>query len=90
METFLSFDKFITPTIIKVLYWIAMVVVVISGIVMLISGIRYGGGMVLMGIAYIVLGPLVVRIQAELIMLAFRIYEVIVEIRDKGAIPPAA
>ena len=91
MESFKSFDKFITPAVIKVLYWIALVLVIIAGVVMFILGlIKLSGLMILQGILTAVLGPLVVRIYAELMMLYFRMYDVLIEIRDKGAAPPAA
>jgi len=89
MESFMSFDRFITPTVIKILYWIALVVVVIAGLVGLITGLVHLSLMeIVRGLVVIVLGPFAVRIQAELILLSFRIYETLVEIRDqKGAAP---
>ncbi len=88
MESFTQWDRFITPTVVKILYWIAMVVVVIAGIVTFFTGFSKGFVFVIQGLAMIVLGPIVVRIYAELILLGFRIYETMLEIRDKGAAPP--
>lgn len=92
MEEYLSFRKFIVPAIITVIFWIGVVVSVIAGIVMVLAGASrdYGGGgaMVLMGLAYIILGPLVVRIYCELIILGFRIYDTLVEIRNGMAQQP--
>ena len=37
------------------------------------------------GLLYMVLGPILVRVYCELLILAFRIYDTLVEIRDQGA-----
>ncbi|MGR9048676.1 DUF4282 domain-containing protein [Halobacillus faecis] len=84
-QKFLSFDNMITPTILKVVFWIGVGLSVLAGIITMISGFNayYGGGyQVFSGLLMIILGPLVVRIYCELLILAFKMYEVMQEIRD--------
>lgn len=93
-KSFLSFERMITPVIIKILFWIGLVASAISGIVFffstLIGGIATGeflpiiGGFLLGligGIVIIVLGALAARIYAELLILAFRINETLTDIK---------
>lgn len=40
MSAFLSFDKLITPSVIKVVYWIGIAVIIIFGIVGAIAGLK--------------------------------------------------
>lgn len=84
MEEFLSFRKMITPTIIRFIFWIGAGIAVIVGLIMLFSNLgRYGdGGSAIVGLLTIVIGPLVVRIACEQIILFFRINETLTEIRN--------
>jgi hypothetical protein len=79
----LSFRKMITPTIIQVLFWIFAGLAVLVGLGMIIGGIatRGGAGLTFMGLLYILIGPILIRIYCELIILLFKIYEEIVAIR---------
>lgn len=71
---FLNFDEMITPIIIKVIYWVAMVVVIISSVVLLFKSF-------FAGLVGLILGPLAVRMYAELMILLFGIHENLVRIR---------
>ena len=85
MEDFLNFKKMITPLIIKILFWVGVVLCVLSGIATIIGGANasYGGGkMVLMGLLTIVLGPVIVRIYCELLIVIFSVNDTLTEIRD--------
>ncbi|MBT9141436.1 MAG: hypothetical protein DDT30_02028 [Dehalococcoidia bacterium] len=79
MQEFLSFRRMLTPVIIKVVFWIGVVVCVIMGLLMIIEGIDmwgWGGeGMVLSGILVLFLGPLAVRIYCEILIVIFRILD---------------
>lgn len=82
---FLSFRRMITPLIIQVLFWIGVVVSVIAGLIMIVAGAvdDYGGGeQVLIGLTVFVLGPIVVRIWCELLILFFRMNETLTEIKN--------
>lgn len=83
---FVNFDKMITPTIIKILFWIGIAVVVISGLFSLVGGIitPYGGGRaVLMGLLTLVIGPIVVRVYCELLIVIFKMHEALEKIASK-------
>ncbi|SER24449.1 protein of unknown function [Gracilibacillus ureilyticus] len=84
VKKFLSFDKMITPSIIKVVFWIGVVIVVITGLITMISGLSYygSGEQVFSGIITILLGPLVIRIYCELLILMFKMYDALQDIRE--------
>ncbi len=85
MEDFLKFRKMITPAIIQILFWIGVVVSVLSGLVtMVFSFGRYGGGIAtfLGGLFIMILGPIGVRIYCELLILFFRMNETLTEIKN--------
>lgn len=98
MTEFFGFRKMITPVIIQILFWVGVAVSAMSGIGLMIAGAaasteagRYGGGgglpgglLVFAGLLQIVLGPIFVRIYCELLILFFRIYETLTEIRDES------
>lgn len=85
LNDFLKFDKMITPVIIKGVFWIGLIISVIVGLGMIISGLSsaWGGGVdVLAGILLLVLGPLSVRIYCELLMVMFKINDSLTEIKE--------
>ncbi|MGZ4319211.1 MAG: DUF4282 domain-containing protein [Gaiellaceae bacterium] len=86
MGDYLAFRRMITPAFIQIIFWIAVVGIVIGGIVE-ISHKRVGAGL-----ALIILGPLAVRIYAELLIVIFRINDNVFAIRagkTDDATPPA-
>ncbi|HOE70309.1 MAG TPA: DUF4282 domain-containing protein [Brevefilum sp.] len=93
-KNFLSFERMITPVIIKVLFYIGFVASIIGGIVVfigaVIAGFADGGvGAILLGfiggliggILTAILGALATRIYAELLILFFRINETLTDIK---------
>ncbi len=84
MQEFLSFDKMITPTLIKIIFYIGCALSIIGGIIMIISGVNsyYGGGaQVFMGIVFLFLGPFLTRIYCELLIVQFKMQEHLAHIR---------
>ena len=73
MNEFLTFRKMITPVIIQILFWVGVAVAVIGGIV----GLARGD---VSGIFMILLGPVLVRIYCEILIVMFRILEGIQQI----------
>jgi hypothetical protein len=68
----------ITPTIIKVVYYILIGVSVLMSLGMILAGFNmpYGGGLqVFMGLVMLVLSPLFVRLYCEILIVVFKIYE---------------
>jgi Domain of unknown function (DUF4282) len=72
---FLSFRRMITPIIIQIIFWIAIVGVVIGSFVAMQESPAGG-------IAILIFGPIVVRIYAELLMVIFRMNETLTDIRN--------
>ena len=79
LREFTKFDKMITPSFIKLLFWIGTVFSVIMGLAMLFQG----GMAIIMGLGTIVIGPIVTRIYCELLMVIFKINENLAEINSK-------
>jgi hypothetical protein len=77
MKAFLNYEYMITPGVLKILSYIAMVVVVIMGIFAL-------GAEVVTGISMIVLGPIAVRIYAELMLVIFEVHKELKKIANKN------
>ena len=61
MEDFLSFRRMVSPTLIQIVYWLATIVVVIVGLVL----ISRGGSVAAVGVGYLIVGPLLIRVYAE-------------------------
>jgi hypothetical protein len=85
VNDFIKFRVMITPAIIQVLFWVGAVASVLAGLVTMASSFgRYGGGAAtfLGGFFMIILGPVVVRIYCELLILFFRMNETLTEIKN--------
>jgi len=89
-KSFFSFERMVTPMIIKVIFWIGFIGSLIGGAVIFFGGIITGisnsefgtivGGLFGGPIAA-VLGILAVRIYCELLILFFRINETLTDIK---------
>jgi hypothetical protein len=93
-KNFLSFERMITPIIIKILFYIGLIGSLVGGIVVFFTSVIGGfadgrpgpifvgllGGL-LGGALTIVLGALAIRIYAELLILIFRINETLTDIK---------
>jgi hypothetical protein len=84
MKDFLAFRTMLTPIIIQIIFWLGVFISVIAGIAYILSGYsaQYSGGQqVLVGLLLLFVGPVVVRIYCELLIIFFRINETLTEIR---------
>lgn len=86
-----QWDRFITPTIIKIFYWLAIVLAVLYGLSGIFSGLAmmainpFGGFViVLASIAGVLAGVIFARVAAEFVLIVFRINEHLGAIRDQG------
>ena len=86
-----QWERFITPSIIKVFYWLAVIIAVLFGL----SGVASGVGLLVMSpltglitvissILAMLVGIVFARISAEFILIVFRINEHLGAIRDQG------
>ncbi|MFA5611595.1 MAG: DUF4282 domain-containing protein [Anaerolineaceae bacterium] len=92
LRSLLNFDKMITPVIIKILFYIGIAFSVIGGVVALFSGIinafQQGSvvpalGGLIAGPIFVILGVLISRVYAELLIVLFEIHQNLVAIKDK-------
>jgi hypothetical protein len=86
-----QWERFITPSIIKVFYWLAVAMAVLAGLQALVGGLMgvianpLAGilGMV-GGILVAIVGVIFARIAAEFVLIVFRINEHLGAIRSQG------
>jgi Domain of unknown function (DUF4282) len=86
-----QWDRFITPTIIKIFYWLAIVLAVLSGLSGIFGGLAEmainpfrGFVVVLVSIVAVLAGVIFARVAAEFVLIVFRINEHLGAIRDQG------
>jgi hypothetical protein len=86
---FLAFRKMITPTIIQILFWLGVAAGILGGLATVIVGVLALGQslawalvQILLGLAIMVVGPVLVRIYCEILMLFFRMNETLTEIKQ--------
>jgi Domain of unknown function (DUF4282) len=86
-----QWERFITPQIIKVFYWLAVLLAVLYGLTGVFTGILamavnpFGGVIMIVGsLIGVLIGVLVARIVAEFVLITFRINEHLGAIRNRG------
>ena len=88
-----QWERFITPSIIKLFYWLVVVIVILGGLSGLVSAL----GMLafnpivaaltaLASFAGMLVGILFARIAAEFVLMVFRINEHLAAIRNRGGL----
>lgn len=92
-QQLISFDKMITPTIIKVLFWIGVGISGLFGIITIFTGLAqmfsgFGEGFIgfftmIIGLVIIGVGILASRIYCELLIVVFKMHESLVSINEK-------
>ena len=88
MKDLLNFKKMLTPIIIPILFWIGTIICIIAGIVFIVLGVTGysnpdNGEMVLLGIGYLVLGPIVIRVYCEFLIILFSINDTLTDIKKQ-------
>jgi Domain of unknown function (DUF4282) len=86
-----QWERFITPSIIKIFYWLAVAATVLFGLSSMGSGVGMmvlnpiaGFVMVLVSLLGILIGIIFARVAAEFILIVFRISEHLGAIRARG------
>lgn len=79
---FFSFDKLITPTVIRIVYWIGLVVIVLASLFSFFQMISVDGLYALLTLVGMVLGLLFWRVFCESVIVAFNMLARLTEIRD--------
>jgi hypothetical protein len=80
MGDFFSFRRMITPVIIQILFWLGVIVIVGFSLVILITGEEAWARV--LGVIYLILGPIMWRVWCEIMILLFRISETLTDIRN--------
>ena len=83
MKNIFFLNKFYTPKIINVIYWVSAVLYILVGLFLVIDG--YDAEERLQGLFLFVFGPVLARVMAELTVVPFRIYDKVCKIADKMA-----
>lgn len=86
-----QWERFITPQIIKIFYWLAFGIAVMTGVLAIITGLwmipisPFSGLItILLGVLGTAAGIVFARIAAEFILIVFRISEHLGAIRQRG------
>ena len=86
-----QWERFITPSIIKLFYWLVVVIVILGGLSGLVSALGMltfnpiaAALMALASFACMLVGILFARIVADFILMVFRINEHLAAIRNRG------
>jgi hypothetical protein len=87
-----QWDRFVTPTVIKVFYWLAVVICVLLGAAGLFSSLQTMAFNPIIGLIFLIvsllgafMGVIIARIAAESVLIVFRINEHLGAIKNQGA-----
>jgi uncharacterized protein DUF4282 len=87
-----QWERFVTPTVIKVFYWLAVAISVLLGLAGALSSLASMAYNPLLGMISLIasllgacIGVVVARIIAEFVLIVFRINEHLGAIRNQGA-----
>src|SRR5271154_3734105 len=87
-----QWDRFVTPTVIKGFYWLAVVISVLLGLAGVVSSLGTMAFNPLVGIIFLItsllgglMGVILARIIAEFVLIVFRINEHLGAIRNQGS-----
>jgi uncharacterized protein DUF4282 len=87
-----QWERFVTPTVIKVFYWLAVVISILlgfAGVVNSLATMAFNpfGGMILLLVSLLgaFMGVILARIIAEFVLIVFRINEHLGAIRNQGS-----
>lgn len=78
-QSFIKFDKMITPAIIQVIFIASLIFFVFTALILIIDG----GASIFAGLLLLIFGPLIARVYCELLIVIFKIHESLEEIRLK-------
>jgi Domain of unknown function (DUF4282) len=86
-----QWERFVTPTVIKVFYWLAVVVSVLLGLAGVVSSLTTMAFNPFVGMIFLItsvigacMGVILARIVAEFVLIVFRINEHLGAIRNRG------
>jgi hypothetical protein len=80
MGEYLKFDRMITPIIIQIIFWVLVVIIALIGLWSMFGGSN--GTERLTGLAIFIIGPILVRIYCEIMIVMFQINDKLHDIRQ--------
>ncbi len=87
-----QWERFVTPTVIKVFYWLAVVISILLGFAGVVSALTTMAFNPVAGMIFLIvsllgafMGVIVARIIAEFVLIVFRINEHLGAIRNQGS-----
>ena len=87
-----QWERFVTPTVIKVFYWLAVIIAVLLGLAGAVSSLVTIAYNPFVGIIFLItsllgafIGVILARIVAEFVLIVFRINEHLGAIRNQGS-----
>jgi hypothetical protein len=87
-----QWERFVTPTVIKVFYWLAVVISVLLGLAGAVSSLTTMAFNPFVGIIFLLasllgacMGVIIARIVAEFVLIVFRMNEHLAAIRNQGS-----
>jgi len=88
-----QWERFVTPTVIKVFYWLAVVISILLGVVGGVTSLDAMAYNPFVGMIFLIasllgicMGIIVARITAEFVLIVFRINEHLGAIRNQGTL----
>jgi hypothetical protein len=87
-----QWERFVTPTVIKVFYWLAVVIAILLGFAGCVSSLTTMAYNPFVGMIFLIvsvlgacIGIILARIAAEFVLIVFRINEHLGAIRNQGS-----
>lgn len=78
LKDFLLFRRMLTPLLIALIFWIGSLSCIVAGGAQMIMHHAYA-----LGLQLIFVGPLLIRLACELVIVLFRINETLTDIKNK-------
>ncbi|MDF3055092.1 MAG: uncharacterized protein K0Q74_999 [Gammaproteobacteria bacterium] len=75
MKDFLLFKRMLIPYLVQVVFWLGFLACLLTG------GVDLSKGFILRGIGTMIVGPILVRMLCEYVVVLFRINDTLTEIR---------
>lgn len=83
MADFFAFRWMLTPVLIQIMFVLGSLAAIAAGFVAIGNGaVHHHSGRVAAGVALVLLGPIVVRLYAEVLIVVFRINDSLTDIRS--------
>ncbi|QDT42195.1 hypothetical protein Pan241w_22760 [Gimesia alba] len=83
MRDVLFFDSMLTPKVITFVYWLMLVVVLISGLKTIFGGFGFSFEKLIVGLLMMISGAVGARIWCELLIVLFKIHDNVKKMAEK-------